>query len=71
MASVMVSSIRENPARRFARMQLAVLRVAFECVVGICTFSCLPASHRFGYVAGEHALQPASGKYRKEAFSGN
>jgi len=52
-ASVMVSSIRENPARRFARMQLAVRRVAFECVVGICTFSCLPASHRFWHVAGE------------------
>src|SRR5882724_10040350 len=49
-ASVMVSSIREKPARRFARMQLAVRRVEFECVVGICTFSYLPASRRFGHV---------------------
>jgi len=51
-------------------MQLAVRRVEFECVVGICTFSYLPTSRRFAHVAGEHALRPARGKYWKEAFSG-
>src|SRR5882724_10526212 len=69
-ASVMVSSIREKPARRFARLQLAVRRVEFECVVGICTFSYLPESHR-ATSQEEYALQPASGKYRSEAFSDN
>jgi len=51
-ASVIVSSIRENPARRCVRMQLAVRRVGFECLVGIYTFCYLPKSQHVGHVAG-------------------